>query len=273
LHCSRCAAAQPARAPAAQAEVAPQAAASRRVPLKVSRPSAERFVQEVKREERRPVLTIVLFAVVLPMFAVSVYFAISYQFKLGEALAGRNAAENAPDKSLERPFDMLEPGIGSEAEPASNAPVEPPKPPEPLQMTPEVARELAEIEQQLANPVIMQLQSKELPDVWEGLISAGSRRYIATRPFVRRLLREPDDNTRALACRVCALLDDKESLPELDRMAESDPSEDVRIEARKAKGRLTGVATREIEDMSSEELEKYARELQKEIERRKAGND
>ena len=121
--------------------------------------------------------------------------------------------------------------------------------------------------------MILQLQSKSLADVWEGLIAAGSRRLIATRPHVRSLLREPDDNTRALACRVCGVLADREALLALDNIIENDPSEAVRLEARKAKGRLTGSATREVKDMTDSELEDYLRALQRELERRKGKHD
>jgi hypothetical protein len=52
-------------------------------------------------------------------------------------------------------------------------------------------------------------------------------------------------------------------------MIESDPSEAVRTEARKARDRMVGEATREVSDMSTEELEKMLRQLQEELERRK----
>lgn len=262
---------------------------SRKLPVSVRKPQAARpaedYVREAKTEERRPILPILLFAIVMPMFAVSLYFAVTSQQKLNEVMAGKGNEER-PDKRNERPLDILVPQNPPQIPPV-NAPVQPenpqpqplpaqpepaPKPPAPT-MSADVARELAAIEQQLAEPVILQLQSKALADVWEGLIAAGSRRLIATRPHVRALLREPDDNTRALACRVCGVLADREALVALDNMIENDPSEAVRLEARKAKGRLTGSATREVKDMTDSELEDYLRALQRELERRKGKHD
>ncbi len=303
LRCLRCAPAasaqnQPVAAPAPEvtAPAAPAAPApgarlpsGRRLPASVRKPAAgrpaEEFVAQAKAEERRPVLPILLFAIVLPMFGVSLYFAVTSQQKLNEAMTARGNSEDRPDRRNERPQDQLkpEPYIPVSNVPPGLPPVQPdnppPKPsnppagPAPTPMTPEIARELADLESQLAAPVILQLQSKDLGDVWEGLIAAGSRRLVAARPQVRALLREPDDNTRALACRVCGILSDRDALTLLDHMAESDPSETVKVEARKAKGRLTGSATREVKDMTSDELEEYLRTLHKELERRKGRND
>ncbi|MBE7490766.1 MAG: HEAT repeat domain-containing protein [Planctomycetes bacterium] len=283
------AAAPPVSPPAPQARpAAPEPAPSgRRMPPArrpaAARPAVDDFVQQARKDERRPVLPIVLFAIVLPMFAVSLYFAVTSQQKLNEAMAGRGNDERA-DRRAERPFERLEPDTAAprnqprpdtRVEPAPEpVPAIPAPPPAPTPaMTPEVARELATIEQQLAQPVILQLQSKSLADVWEGLIAAGSRRLIAARPHVRALLREPDDNTRALACRVCGILADREALPALEGMIQNDPAESVRIEARKAKGRLTGSATREVKDMTDSELEEYLRALQRELERRRGKHD
>jgi hypothetical protein len=275
---------QPAQEPRPEARLP----SARKLPVSVrkpqpARPAAEEFVREAKGEEKRPILPILLFAIVMPMFAISLYFAVTSQQKLNEVMAGRGNEEK-PDRRNERPRDVLtpeNPPANTPAQPDKPPPVEtappvkpdqPPQPPAPTMST-EVARELAAIEQQLAEPVILQLQSKSLADVWEGLIAAGSRRLIATRPFVRALLREPDDNTRALACRVCGVLADREALVALDNMIENDPSEAVKLEARKAKGRLTGSATREVKDMTDSELEEYLRALQRELERRKGKHD
>lgn len=301
LMCARClplaaapqARAEPVLPPAAVAPRQPEPRAEPRLPSgrrhtagarKPAPPgsAAQEFVQAARSEQRRPVLPVLLFAIVLPMFAVSVYFAVTSQQRLNEAMAARGN-DDRPDRRQERPQDMLrpepsplpatgDPAPRKDPEPAP-PPVETPRGPQPAAMTPEVARELAEIEQQLAAPVILQLQSNSLADVWEGLIAAGSRRLIATRPHVRALLREPDDNTRALACRVCAVLADREALPQLDTMIENDPSEAVKLEARKAKGRLTGSATREVKDMTDSELEEYLRALQRELERRRGKHD
>lgn len=279
--------------PAAAPRPEPRLPSGRKLPVSARKPAAGRpadeFVQQAKAEERRPVLPILLFAIVLPMFGVSLYFAITSQQKLNEAMAARGNGDDRPDRRPdrrdERPHDALRPETanplpGAPAnEPAGPPPTQPDNPPAkpagpaPTPMTPEIARELADLESRLAAPVILQLQSKDLADVWEGLIAAGSRRLVAARPQVRALLREPDDNTRALACRVCGILSDRDALTLLDHMAESDPSEAVKVEARKAKGRLTGSATREVKDMTSDELEEYLRTLHKELERRKGRND
>lgn len=241
-----------------------------------ARHAVETFLRDAKAEERRPVVPILLFAIVLSMFALSLYFAVTSQQKLNEVMAGRGNEDPERDRRAERPHDTLKtdtpaektaPDPAPQPKPADNAPAPQPS------MTPDVARDLAAIEQQLATPEVLKLQSKDLADVWEGLIAVGSRRLVAAKPYVRALLREPDDNTRALACRVCAVLSDKESLAQLDSMAENDPSNAVKMEARKAKGRLTGVATREFKDMTADELEKYLRDLRKEIDRRQGKHD
>jgi hypothetical protein len=131
-----------------------------------------------------------------------------------------------------------------------------------------VAKELVSLENELATPVIQKLQSKSLGEVWDGLLEAGAQRLIATRPYVRALLGEQHDNTRLLACRVCAMLDDKEALLELSRMADQDPAPGVQVEAGKARDRLTGQSTREIRDMTLEEIRKLIKELQDELARR-----
>jgi hypothetical protein len=275
--------------PAATPRPEPRLPSGRKLPVSTRKPAAGRpadeFVHQAKAEERRPVLPILLFAIVLPMFGVSLYFAITSQQKLNEAMTARGNGQDRPDRRNERPHDQLSPEAANSQpnvpanEPAGLPPTQPDNPPvkpagpAPTPMTPEIARDLADLESQLAAPVILQLQSKDLGDVWEGLIAAGSRRLVAARPQVRALLREPDDNTRALACRVCGILSDRDALTLLDHMAENDPSEAVKVEARKAKGRLTGSATREVKDMTSDELEEYLRTLHKELERRKGRND
>ena len=109
--------------------------------------------------------------------------------------------------------------------------------------------------------------------MWEGLIVAGSRRLIATRPYVRALLQDKDDQIRALACRVSGMLSDKEALPELKHRYEQDPAEPVRTEARKAYDRLTGEATRELKDLTDTELEDMLRDIKRELERRNGRSD
>ncbi len=274
---------QPARAPLPPA----------RAPI-ASRPAAAAVAQELIAEsqsaQRRPVLPILLFAIVLPMFAISLYFAISSQQKLNEAMAMRDEAGDATsgridgrtdgraDRREQRPADRVEPTRIPPPETGNTSftppPVRPEPEPQPAKPAPaplaaEAVQNLLEVENTLAAPVIAQLQSKDLGEVWEGLLAAGSRRLVATRPFVRALLAEPHDGTRALACRVCAMLADTEALLPLSRMIESDPSEAVRTEARKARDRMVGEATREVSDMSTEELEKMLRQLQEELERRK----
>lgn len=274
---------QPARAPLPPA----------RAPI-ASRPAAAAVAQELIAEsqsaQRRPVLPILLFAIVLPMFAISLYFAISSQQKLNEAMAMREEAGDATtgridgrtdgrtDRRDQRPADRVEPptripppetGNTSFTPPPVRPEPEPPAKPAPAPLAAEAVQNLLEVENTLAAPVIAQLQSKDLGEVWEGLLAAGSRRLVATRPYVRALLAEQHDGTRALACRVCAMLADTEALLPLSRMIESDPSEAVRTEARKARDRMVGEATREVSDMSTEELQKMLRQLQDELERRK----
>lgn len=306
LKCSRCApVAQAAHsAPAATTPPRPEPARTlppraapnlpRRAPTapRLSHTAAENYVAEATTEQKRPILPIVMFAIILPMFAVSLYFAVSSQIKLNEVMSGK-VEENAPDRRNRRPQEALHPEPdsvsprpqpgGQPAQPPQSTepgPLPLPEPtsvpgagPEPLPLPPEVVNDLVAIEQQLAAPVINQLQSSDLGEVWEGLIVAGSRRLIACRSHVRALLREPDDQTRAMACRVAAMLEDREALPRLKSMQEQDPSEDVRTEARKATDRLVGQATREIGDLTDAELEKMLRDLQRELERRKGRSD
>jgi hypothetical protein len=302
LKCSRCASvtqtARPAPdatapappTPAPARPLPPRAAPSlpRRAPLapRHSHAAAESYVAEATTEQKRPILPIVMFAIILPMFAVSLYFAVSSQIKLNEVMSGKDD-EGAPDRRNRRPQETLRPEPADENTlPPANQPIEqvpqpgPSQPasvpgagPEPMPLPPEVINDLVAIEQQLAAPVINQLQSQDLAEVWQGLITAGSRRLIACRPHVRALLREPDDQTRAMACRVAAMLEDREALPRLKGMQEQDPSEVVRTEARKAADRLTGQATREIGDLTDAELEKMLRDLQRELERRKGRSD
>lgn len=287
LLCIRCSGARrsanlpaaPAAVPAALPAIAAPSARASALPARpaaVSRPAtrAQEYADTAKREERRPVLPIILFAIVLPMFAVSVFFAISSQQKLSEAMALRDNTPGSGPRA-ERPREDLEPPTrpqpptlpANDTAPAANTPRGTPQPVAALPG--DVAAELAEVELALATPVNRQLQSKELAEVWEGLIAAGSRRLVGCRPFVRALLHEPDDSTRAMACHVAALLQDAGALPDLARMAESDPAEFVRHEARKARGRLTGEATRELQDMTTDELEAHLRALQRELERRR----
>lgn len=283
-------------APAASAPAtsAPAASAPVRAPLPPARspiharPGTSSVVQELIAEgqsaQRRPVLPILLFAIVLPMFAISLYFAITSQQKLNEAMAIRGEDEgNRPDRRDRRPQDWLEPTPlpppretgNTSYTPPVNGGTQPelPKPPAvqpaPVSLPAEAVENLLSVENELAAPVILQLQSKDLGEVWEGLIAAGSRRLITTRPWVRALLAEQHDPTRLLACRVAALLADTDALPQLTRMSETDPSEGVRTEALKARDRMLGEATRELADLSTAELEKMLRDLQRELERRK----
>lgn len=307
LKCSRCAPLAQA-APTAQTALpaAPRPAPARPIPPrqapgqprrapavpKHSHTAAESYVAAASTEQKRPVLPIVVFAIILPMFAVSLYFAVSSQVKLNEVMSGK-VEENAPDRRNRRPQETLRPepdSVSPRPLPGGKPTQQPQNPepgplplpeptsvpgagPEPLPLPPEVVNDLVAIEQQLAAPVINQLQSGDLGEVWEGLIAAGSRRLIACRPHVRALLRDQDDQTRAMACRVAAMLEDREALPRLKSMQEQDPSEDVRTEARKATDRLVGQATREIGDLTDAELEKMLRDLQRELERRKGRSD
>lgn len=299
LRCSRCAPIAKKAPEARQAE--PEAAAPARPAIPRPAPSlpraaqtprisstprhsaaaANQFLAEAKSEQKRPILPIVMIAIVLPMFAVSLYFAITSQQKLNEAMgkqANTQASTDEPtDRRNQRPRDELNPEPLNKA-PSNNTPeITPPpegaNPPSIRPLPPGVMDDLIAIENELAEPAIAKLQSKNLGEVWEGLIEVGSRRLIAAHPYVRALLRDPDDKTRALACRVTGMLNDKEALPILNRMLELDPDENVRVEARKARDRMTGEATRELRDMTDAELEEMLADLQRELDRRRGRND
>ncbi|MHC4840567.1 MAG: HEAT repeat domain-containing protein [Planctomycetota bacterium] len=239
------------------------------------------FTAKAEAESKRPMLPIVLFAIILPMFAVSLYFAVMSQQKLNEMQLENASAEKADD-STERRRPAPEPLI-----PDNRGSIQPDNKEEP-DPQPEVPRatsakdnpinasavkDLAEIEQDMARPVNALLESDDLADVWEGLVQAGSQRLIACRPWVRRLLSDQDDKTRALSAHVCGLLEDDDALPILDTMVDKDPSGQVRMQARKARSRLTGQATRELSDFSTEELENLLQELKEELSRRKPSDD
>ncbi|MCF6227787.1 MAG: hypothetical protein L3J82_03845 [Planctomycetes bacterium] len=216
----------------------------------------------------------------MPMFAISLYFAVMSQQKLNE-LRMENATADKPDAkddTLDTSRPVPEPLVPDvKTEQPRTPDVEPePTTPEPAPANPisaETAKQLAEIELDLARPVNALLESDNLADVWEGLSQAGSQRLVACRPWVRRLLLDQDDNTRALSAHVCGLLEDEDALPQLNKMSDSDPADHVRVQARKARSRLTGQATRELADFGTQELEKLLRELKEELSRRKRAND
>ncbi|MCC7509119.1 MAG: hypothetical protein IT464_07065 [Planctomycetes bacterium] len=298
LSCSRCTAARkdptaeterrvlpkPPAMPARPAESLPRVmpAATRPQPTR----AAEEFVAGARQDQRRPILPIVLIIIVLPMFAVSLWFAVTSQQRLNEMAAERgnqSPDRGQPTQRSNRVRDAGPPADTPTGEnpggekPPDNRPTgptpAPAQPDAPIPLAADVADDLVAIENELAAPVIAKLQSTDLGQVWDGLIEAGSRRLIATRPYVRALLGVQDDETRVIACRVCAMLDDKLALPELTRLADSDPSEAVATEARKARDRLTGQSTREVRDMTDAELEKLVKELQEELKRRKGRSD
>jgi hypothetical protein len=293
LKCSRCspagAVASPAvlaQPPRGQALPLPKPARARSAPPVVSRKlasapkptaaSADNYVAEAQTERRRPILPILMFAIVMPMFAISLFYAITSQVKLNEVMGKQNATEDEPDRRQRRPQEKLEPDQPEPDKPK----VEPVKPEPPPEQAParrvlpdEVVNELVGVERDLARPVIAKLQSTDLAVVWEGLIEAGRLRLIATRPYVRALLADKDDQTRAAACRVSGMLSDREALLKLARMADQDPAEPVRIEARKARDRLSGEATRDMRDLSESELNEMLRDIQRELERRKGRSD
>jgi hypothetical protein len=304
LRCSRCAAdakgAPEPEPPTAPRKPKPQQKPARPnlpraavKPAAISAPrrstsAAEEFVAETQSEQKRPILPLVMFAIILPMFAVSLYFAITSQQKLNEVMGKRGNTEQAPDRRNRHPREQLqptdfgnetpadnqpEPGPPDNAEPGPSPEAHHPEAPKQRPLPPGVVDDLVAIEKQLAAPSITKLQSKDLGEVWEGLIEVGSRRLIAARPYVRALLRDHDDKTRALACRVCGMLNDKEALPTISRMVESDPDESVRIEARKARDRMTGEATRELRDLTDKELRKMLEDIQRELDRRGERND
>lgn len=280
LTCSRCTA-RPANSSRHASPSLPRSAplpAARSHPGKPVRKAASEFVNGATEERRRPILPIVVFVIVLPMFAIALWFAITSQHRLNQFNAERNngAAANPAPREIERP--RQNPPANPPANQVNNPPpadVKPdPKPePPPPSLPADVTRELVALEQELAAPVIEKLRSEELGDVWEGLIEAGSMRLIAARPTVRALLGDRDDETRLLACRVAAILDDKEALPILARMADVDPSTDVKLEARKARDRLSGRSSREVRDMTEAEIEELIKELRAELDRRRPRND
>lgn len=243
--------------------------------------AANQFLAEAKSEQKRPILPIVMIAIVLPMFAVSLYFAITSQQKLNEAMGRQANAQvgtgEPTDRRNQRPREELNPeplsGGPDDTPPEVKPPLEDTNPPTARPLPPGVMDDLIAIENELAEPAIAKLQSKNLGEVWEALIEIGSRRLIAARPYVRALLRDPDDKTRALACRVAGMLNDKEALPTLNRMLELDPDDDVKVEARKARDRMTGEATRELRDMTDAELQEMLADIQRELDRRRGRND
>jgi hypothetical protein len=291
IRCARCKPAEQTepKAPQPQARPAPRPASTRKPTpsagastIRHAPNAAKDFVQAASKGERRPVVPIVLFTVVLAMFLISMYFAITSQQRYNELMANREP-DNATARNTEpvrpQPHEGSVPPLQVDLPPEpEQPPAQPPTPPERAELDPvpvpaDVAEELVAIERDLAAPVIRKLQSEKLSEVWEGLIAAGSRRLVVTRPFVRRLLEDSDDDTRLLACRVAGLLEDREALPALARMAASDPDEQVRIEARQARDRMLGVASREVRDMTDAELQELLAELQAERERRRSRDD
>lgn len=280
VECVRCRAAVPApvSAPAApvSARVPRRSAALPAAALPAgARPASKSaaYVAEAHKEERRPILPIVLIAIVLPMFALSLWYAISAQARLNESTA---QAKNAPPEGERRPRprEMLEPERDAPANtPPTNTeqPKSTPEQPKPEVMPASALKDLAAIEDNLARDTIVKLESRDLAVVWEGLIEAGSRRLIATRPWVRALLGDSDARTRAFACTVCAMLSDTNALLTIEEMAESDKSQDVRDAAHRARARLVGKATRDLSDMKPDELEALRKQIEEEIKRQKAG--
>jgi hypothetical protein len=230
------------------------------------------YVAQAQREERRPVLPIVLIAIVLPMFALSLWYAISAQAKLNDVTTrGNSEAAQGPPKA--RPREMLD----SPPEKPANTPAETGE----TAQTPEAVKEeglpagalkdLAAIEDQIARETITKLESRDLAVVWEGLIEAGSRRLIATRPWVRALLKDSDARTRGFACSVSAMLSDTSIISVIEDMAQNDKSQDVRDAAHRARARLIGKATRDLSDMRPDELEALRKQIEQEIQRQKSG--
>lgn len=279
VECVRCRATVPAASPAAvvtpalpSARLSKRAAAAMTAPRTASR-SAE-FVAQARKDERRPILPIVLIAIVLPMFALSLWYAISAQAKLNEATSkSQNAPE--PEARKPRPREMLEPESPAAQKPPANEPSrEPTTPPAPAKeegISEAALRDLAAIEDQIARSTITKLESRDLAVVWEGLVEAGSRRLIAARPWVRALLKDSDARTRAFACSVCAILSDVAALTAIEAMAQSDKSQEVRDSAHRARARLIGKATRDLSDMRPDELEALRRQVEQEIARQRGG--
>lgn len=275
VECVRCRATAPAAAAVAAAPASPPPSARqpKRAAAMSARPSrSAEFVAQAQKEERRPILPIVLMVIVLPMFALSLWYAISAQAKLNEATSrSQNTPEPEPRKP--RPREVLEPENPSAQKPPANEPSrEPTAPPAKEEGISEAAlRDLAAIEDQIARGTIVKLESRDLAVVWEGLVEAGSRRLIAARPWVRALLKDSDARTRAFACSVCAMLSDVAALTMIEEMAQSDKSQEVRDSAHRARARLIGKATRDLSDMRPDELEALRRQVEQEIARQKGG--
>ncbi|MCC6575063.1 MAG: HEAT repeat domain-containing protein [Planctomycetes bacterium] len=243
-----------------------------RAPASSGRVAADAFVASARKEQSRPVLPIILFAIILPMFAISVWFAIQYQQKLSEMTDKASELSKANNASRERPTDDGARRLPPEDPPVQPPPVEPAKdgtkpdtPVQPEGLPRTIAEDLAQIERDLAAPVLKQLQSRDRTEVWDGLLAAGSRRLIGTRAQVRALLDDADPHTRAIACRVCAMLADNNALRRLEALAESDPSEEVRDAAHLARSRLLGKAARELKDLTPEELDALKRDVEEQI--------
>lgn len=274
--CVRCRGSASSGAPPVAAAVAPsvrmpkRSAALPAAPKPASHSAA--YVAQAQREERRPVLPIVLIAIVLPMFALSLWYAISTQAKLNEATT-RGNSEVAKDPPKARLREVLDPP----PEKPANVPAEtgetakPPEAPKEEGLPANALKELAAIEDQISRETITKLESRDLAVVWEGLIEAGSRRLIATRPWVRALLKDSDARTRAFACSVSAMLSDTAIISVIEDMAQNDKSQDVRDAAHRARARLIGKATRDLSDMRPEELEALRKQIEEEIKRQKTG--
>ncbi len=274
VECVRCKGAAPVVTHAAAAP-APSVRAPRKSVALPAAPKAAlhsaAYMAQAQKEERRPILPIILIAIVLPMFALSLWYAISAQAKLNETTARtQNAPEPQPRK--QQPREKLEPEVEDSGK-AVNKP-QPAKPDDPPKedLLPEAAiKDLAAVEEQIARETINKLESRDLAVVWEGLIEAGSRRLIATRPWVRALLKDSDARTRAFACTVCAMLSDTAVLSYIEDMAQNDKSQEVRDSAHRARARLVGKATRDLSDMRPEELESLRKQIEEEITRQKSG--
>ncbi len=278
VECTRCRAQAPASQSVAAVPIQPSIRAPRRsaaLPA-AARPASKSaaYVAEAQKEERRPILPVVLFVIVLPMFALSLWYAISAQAKLNETSAQLKNAPSNDETPRSRPREILEdnPKQPSNAPPANrDEPTKAQEPPKSEGLPASAIKDLAAIEENLARDTIIKLESRDLAVVWEGLIEAGSRRLIATRPWVRALLKDSDARTRAFACGVCAMLSDTQALTTIEEMAQSDASQDVRDAAHRARARLVGKATRDLSDMKPEELEALRKQIEEEIKRQKAG--
>ncbi len=265
--------------------VAVPRAGSRTVPRPVAPRAAEAFIAGARKEQSRPILPILLITIILPMFAVSVWFAVQYQQRLSDLAdqANQQLGKSRRDSGRETP-PVADGGVTRKLpdDPPQPAPKNPSPMPtkdgtgEPSSREPEglprsIAEELANIERELAAPILKQLQSRECTEVWEGLLAAGSRRLVGTRAQVRALLEDPDARTRAIACRVTAMLGDNAALARLETLAERDPAEEVRDAAHLARSRLLGRAARELKDLTPEELETLKKEVEDQIKRHGGG--